>query len=888
MLWVHNSQAKTRQQRRIRVKLQAAYHPIGRDPKKLQELGTPPGDSIWIENRYVSGHHCSIVRVGKKQRYELRDWQKGQWGTYRQNPWWKRLLTRRKFTQVQRNIVLKDGDRLVLADPKDPKKRFVRLRFVHPPVWWVRMLRWGAYGAGAGVAAATGAVGFAVYTVRDVQIEPLPSVPVPMAIYASNGQTLMAGGIGTRHEDAESLAQVPELLWRSLLLSEDQQYFWHPGVNPIRVMTTAIRNRLGGRVEAGASTLTMQLARTLFLYEVNAKDLWGVPLWQKLEAAEEAGEDVQEIENPQALQLTPARKIREAGLALRLDWHYDKQTLLLAYINSVDLGYRELTGEGIRGFSDASLFYFNKPLESLSADNPKDIARIANLVALARAPRVAYGVCETRTLQDEVLQKLQESQEKTPEAENLPVPSAEPEPELTAVEIAIEDVVYLVQVRNTLVNLMVRKGLVSPELGEQAKQQSNYTLFANEQGFCERRVDEDQYYEETPLFLSSRIRDEVQQVLHLNPEPEAQAWGLNVFDNLIVETSLDVEKQQTAERMLNQTQERLWREKGVPHGALISLDSNTGEIKTLVGEVVSPDGLIFDYSAQEQLPPGSTFKTFFYVTALQKGMTLEQRFPCESLSWLGEVFPVAEYSRYCGSGLVSDLGLPESVASSDNLVPLKVVQQFASLEAVAETAKLMGILSPLEPLSPRMAFGLHRVNLREMAAAYAVLANGGLYNAPHAITRIRANVNQGECDSSPEKLQNCPVIYEYRQDVRAGLPVLSREVAEQMTTLLQGVVLPGGTGTAAFLGVGEAGKTGTSDQSQDGWFVGYVPGEMTTAVWLGNFIQPSLAVLPGPAPYFSSSDAAELWGEFMGQCRGAAGCVPPEDMTSVDAAEAPN
>ena len=243
VLWVHNSQAKTRQQRRIRVKLQAAYHPIGRDPKKLQELGTPPGDSIWIENRYVSGHHCSIVRVGKKQRYELRDWQKGQWGTYRQNPWWKRLLTRRKFTQVQRNIVLKDGDRLVLADPKDPKKRFVRLRFVHPPVWWVRMLRWGAYGAGAGVAAATGAVGFAVYTVRDVQIEPLPSVPVPMAIYASNGQALMAGGIGTRHEDAESLAQVPELLWRSLLLSEDQQYFWHPGVNPIRVMTTAIRNR---------------------------------------------------------------------------------------------------------------------------------------------------------------------------------------------------------------------------------------------------------------------------------------------------------------------------------------------------------------------------------------------------------------------------------------------------------------------------------------------------------------------------------------------------------------------------------------------------------------------------------------------------------------------
>ena len=171
---------------------------------------------------------------------------------------------------------------------------------------------------------------FAIATVRTVKLDPLPPIPAPLAIFASNGVTQISGGIATPHQDIATLDEFPPLLLKTLLLSEDKWYYSHPGVNPVSIVNATIANRLSGETLSGASTITMQLARTLFLEEVNNKSLWG----EDLEAVDEAGNPL----NPDTLKLTLTRKIREAGLALRLNANYSKDELLLAYLNSVEMG----------------------------------------------------------------------------------------------------------------------------------------------------------------------------------------------------------------------------------------------------------------------------------------------------------------------------------------------------------------------------------------------------------------------------------------------------------------------------------------------------------------------------------------------------------------------
>ena len=345
---------------------------------------------------------------------------------------------------------------------------------------------------------------------------------------------------------------------------------------------------------------------------------------------------------------------------------YDKNILLLAYLNSVDLGYRELTGQQLRGVSSASQFYFHRPINTLSAEDPADVARMASLIALIRAPRLAYGVCETRLKSDVVDLRLREAEANNESIEEPPTQDAYPNP----VELAQEDVVYLTRVRNRLIQRMQDKRWITAELAETAQDLSNFNLFDNQAGFCERQVQENDRFDSSPIFLSHSIREELTRVLPLQEEP---------FENLILETSLDIDKQKTAVQLLNQYREKLGREQGVPHGALITIDSRTGEIMALVGEVTFPgtndQTWIADYAANEYLPPGSTFKMFFYVDALKAGLPLTHTYPCEPLQFGGEVFSVAEYSKLCASGGYDAVDLTTAVARSDNLVPLKVVQQ---------------------------------------------------------------------------------------------------------------------------------------------------------------------------------------------------------------------
>jgi membrane peptidoglycan carboxypeptidase len=150
-----------------------------------------------------------------------------------------------------------------------------------------------------------------------------------------------------------------------------------------------------------------------------------------------------------------------------------------------------------------------------------------------------------------------------------------------------------------------------------------------------------------------------------------------------------------------------------------------------------------------------------------------------------------------------------------------------------------------------LVLGQSEVTLLELTGAYATVANEGKKNRPHGIRRI---LDSSDCADRTNR-QTCRVIYDYAQDARANVAVLDPTVANVTTDLLQGVVQYG-TGRAAYLGMGEAGKTGTNNDNIDLWFVGYVPRQqVVTGIWFGND--------DNTPTNGASAQAAELWGDYM-------------------------
>jgi membrane peptidoglycan carboxypeptidase len=188
------------------------------------------------------------------------------------------------------------------------------------------------------------------------------------------------------------------------------------------------------------------------------------------------------------------------------------------------------------------------------------------------------------------------------------------------------------------------------------------------------------------------------------------------------------------------------------------------------------------------------------------------------------------------------------LAQSENAVALRVAQD-AGLDNTIRTAQRMGIRSTLKA-APGLVLGESEVTALELTGAFSIFANRGISNPPRAIRRI---LDGGDC-KNPKDVKSCRIIYSADRDPQLRQPVLSPDVAETMTGLMQGVVR-GGTGRAAAIGQGEAGKTGTTNDNVDLWFVGYIPGGLVTGVWLGN---------DNNSPTSGSSgEAAQLWGNYM-------------------------
>jgi len=297
---------------------------------------------------------------------------------------------------------------------------------------------------------------------------------------------------------------------------------------------------------------------------------------------------------------------------------------------------------------------------------------------------------------------------------------------------------------------------------------------------------------------------------------------------LVVETTLNPTWQKVADEAVAKTLRNQGRWENFKQAAMVAIDPRNGEIKAMVGGKDFGNNQ-FNHVTQAQRQPGSTFKGFVYATAIASGKSPYDSY--EDAPFVVDGYEPKNYSEnFHGS-----MNIRDALTRSVNIIAVKVLIDVGFTPTI-KLAHDMGIKSELKP-TYSLALGSNEVNLLELTSAYGSFATQGLHTEPHGISRI---INrQGK------------VIWSANFKSQRALDADSAAI---MTWMLRNVVEEG-TGGAAQLGNRPvAGKTGTSDEARDLWFIGYIP-QMVTGVWLGND--------DNHPTDGSSGSAAYTWHEFM-------------------------
>jgi penicillin-binding protein 1A len=315
---------------------------------------------------------------------------------------------------------------------------------------------------------------------------------------------------------------------------------------------------------------------------------------------------------------------------------------------------------------------------------------------------------------------------------------------------------------------------------------------------------------------------------------------------LTVETTLNWQMQQAAEQALREGLAKYGRGNAT-QGAIIAIDPHTGYIRAMVGGVEFSKSQ-YNATTQGRRQPGSAFKPIVYCAAIDKGiLTSDSRIldaPVSYPSYPRPYRPKNADGRYRGSVTVR-----QAIAYSINIPAVKTIAMVGP-QTVIEYARKLGIQSPLEP-NLSLALGSSAVRPIEMAVAYGVFASGGNRCEPVAVVRVRDSEGKIVQENAPE--------------VTYG--VIPESTAKTMDDLLKGPVrMPGGTAYRFLHDFPEArGKTGTTDEGRDAWFVGYTP-ELVTAVWVAREVEDPVkkqkVYLPMPR-VFGGTVCAPIWKEFM-------------------------
>ena len=674
--------------------------------------------------------------------------------------------------------------------------------------------RWWFYPALIGVSLLLVAAGVGALTV--VLLWPnLPSLAVltdyrpkiPLRIYSAEGELI--GEFGEEKRAVVKIQDVPQVMKAAILAAEDDRFYQHGGVDYSGMARAAIANVRGRR--EGASTITMQVARTFFLTR----------------------------------EKTLARKLSEVLLAFKIEANLTKDQILELYVNQIFLGQRAY------GFASAANVYFGKNLADLT------VAEAAMLAGLPQAPSRQNPYANAKRAQERqqyVLRRMHEvgwlapDQYKKALAEPLRLNPNQRETFAFRADYVAEmaraavfeqygEPAYVsgIRVHTTVsrfhqeaANAGLRQGVLDYDRRHGYRGPEAYAPIPAGTGAALDEAIEDALIDREPIgdlvaaVVVESSPKEVTAVLRRGDVVKVSGDGLKFAARALTERNPDRSIRRGAVIRLLAGEKGTWSIAQLPkvEAALVSLDPRNGSILALAGGF-DFNANKFNHATQAWRQPGSSFKPFIYSAALEKGFTPatvlnDAPFVIEAAKTGGQLWEPKNYDgKYDGP-----MRLRTALAKSKNMVSIRLLQAIGPHYA-QDYIQRFGFDPKMHPAYLTMALGAGATTPLQMAGAYAVFANGGYRIKPWFISRIEDNRGEILYTAKPEQ---------------AGADaerVLDERNAFIMASLMRDVVRYGTAARAMALGRNDlAGKTGTTNDHIDAWFAGFQQ-RLVAIAWIG-------------------------------------------------------
>ena len=630
---------------------------------------------------------------------------------------------------------------------------------------------------------------------------------LPLRVLTEDGQLI--GEFGEERRNLLKIQEIPDVMKNAVLAIEDSRFFEHSGVDYRGMLRAALAN-LGQAKSQGASTITMQVARNVYL----------------------------------SAEKSYTRKIYEVLLTFKLEHLLSKEQILEIYMNQIFLGQRAY------GFSTAALTYFGKPLKDVS------IAEAAMLAGLPKAPSAYNPISNpkrARIRQLHIIDRMLDNgfitsdQARDAKVEVLKLREVNLPNKIHA-EFAAE------MVRQAMVaqygDEAYTRGLVVTTSIRANEQMSSYRALRKGILDYERR----QVYRGPELFVNlpadPAARDEaIDEALNERPDNddllsavvveastrkvvamrqdgdpiEIVGEGLRPAQSGLTErASPNLRIRPGAVIRVIKTDANAWRITQLPEveAAFVAIDPRNGAVRALVGGFDFQKNK-FNHVTQAWRQPGSSFKPFVYSAALEKGVT-----PMTVVNDAPLFYSAAETGgkawepkNYDGQ-FEGPMSIRRALAKSKNMVSIRVLQ-LVGAQSAQEWVTRFGFEAAKHPPYLTMALGAGSVTPMQMAAGYAVFANGGYRVSPSLISRV--------VEQRGRVLYEAPAV-EPSESRRA----IDARNAFLMSSLLQEITRSGTAARAqATLKRPDLyGKTGTTNDSVDAWFVGFQP-TVVAAAWVG-------------------------------------------------------
>jgi len=631
---------------------------------------------------------------------------------------------------------------------------------------------------------------------------------LPLRVYTSD-QVLMAE-FGEERRQFVPIKEIPEVLTQAILAAEDANFYQHNGVD-MKGIARALLANLGRSKSQGASTISMQVARNVYL----------------------------------TAEKTYTRKIYEILMTFKLEHELSKDQILQIYMNQIYLGRRAY------GFGAASQTYFNKPLKDIT------VAEAAMLAGLPKAPSAYNPVRNPRRAQIRqhyVIDRMTElgyitpQQAKKAKAEKLGVKGSVQSESVHAEYVA--EMVRQVIVDQygadaytrgldvtTTINskeqvaayAALRKGLINYESRQHYRgPEKTIDLPADADARAEAI---DDVLAETPdngdllaAVVTKASSASVTVVRTDGEEITIKGKGLNAVESGLkpnAQPKIKIRPGSVVRIVLNDDG-KTWTLTQTPEveGALVSMQPRTGEIKALVGGFDFSKNK-FNHVTQAIRQPGSSFKPFVYSAAVEKGITPSTVVNDAPLFFSAEETGSEAWEpKNYDDKFDGPLTVRRALALSKNMVSIRVLQVVGTQNAQKWVTRF-GFDAAKHPPYLTMALGAGSVNPLQMVVGYSVFANGGHLVSPRLIKTIRDQRKRVLYQSQDVALDNSNQVISPRNAFMVG--DLLNEVARS------------GTGARSQRELERPdlfGKTGTTNDSQDAWFVGYQPSR-AAAVWVG-------------------------------------------------------